>query len=61
MTKATKRTAKSMVAGAVIGSVVSATAIMTMKPKPSKVMRKKAAKALDAMGNVMQNIADYTK
>jgi len=61
MTKATKRTAKGLLAGVMVGSAVSAVTIISMKPKPGKMLRKKASKALDAMGNVMQNIADYTK
>ncbi len=61
MTKATKRTAKGLLAGVVVGTAVSAATIISMKPKPSKMLRKKAAKALDTMGSVMMNIADYTK
>ena len=61
MTKATKRTAKGVIAGVVVGSAVSAVTLWSMKPKASKMIRKKAAKALDSMGTVMQNIADYTK
>ncbi len=61
MTKATMRTAKGMIAGIMVGSAVSAIAVYSMKPKAGKMLRKKAAKALDSMGNVMQNIAEYTK
>ena len=61
MTKATKRTAKGIMAGVAVGTAVSAIAMVSMKPKPSKMLRKKAAKALDTVGNVMQSLADYTK
>ena len=61
MTKATKRTAKGVLAGIAVGSAVSAVTIWSMKPKAGKMMRKKASRALDTMGTVMQNIAEYTK
>ena len=61
MTKASKRTTKSLVAGMIAGTAVSAVAMISMKPKPSKMIRKKAAQALDTVGNVMQNLADLTK
>jgi len=61
MTKATKRTAKGLIAGVMVGSAVSAVTIISMKPKPGKAIRKKASRALDAMGTVMQNMADYTR
>ena len=61
MTKATKRTAKGVIAGVVVGSAVSAVTIYSARPKTAKMMRKKAAKALDTVGNVMQSLADYTK
>ena len=53
MTKATKRTAKGVMAGVVVGSAVSAVTLWSMKPKTGKMIRKKAAKALDTMGTVM--------
>ncbi len=61
MTKSAKRNAKGIIAGMMVGSAVSVITIASMKPKPAKTLRKKAAKALDAVGCVMQNIADYTK
>lgn len=61
MSKSSRRTVKGIAAGMIVGSMVSAVTIASMKPKPGKMIRKKAAKALDAMGNVMQNIAEYTK
>ncbi len=61
MTKATKRTAKGVAAGIIVGSAVSAVTVWSMRPKTGKMIRKKTAKALDTMGTVMQNIADYTK
>ena len=61
MTKATKKTAKGVIAGVMVGSAVSAVTLYSMKPKAGKMLRKKAAKALDSVSSVMQNIADYTK
>ena len=60
MTKASKKTAKGVLAGVVVGSAVSAIAVWSMKPKTGKMIRKKTAKALDTVGAVMQNLADYT-
>ena len=61
MTKATKRTAKGVIAGLMVGSAVSAVTILSSRPKAGKAIRKKTAKALDTVGNVMLNLADFTK
>ncbi|MBQ7669508.1 MAG: hypothetical protein IJS45_02160 [Clostridia bacterium] len=61
MTKTAVRKAKGIMAGIVAGSAVSLITFYSSKPKPAKTFRKKAAKALDAVGTVMQNIADITK
>ena len=61
MKKSAARTAKGIMAGVAVGTAVSMVSIMTMKPKPAKAFRKKAAKALDTVGEIMMNLADYTK
>ncbi|MBQ7714763.1 MAG: hypothetical protein IJT70_02715 [Clostridia bacterium] len=61
MTKSSMRTAKGVIAGLMVGSALSAITVYSIKPKTGKKLRKKAAKALDSMGCVMQNLADYTK
>ena len=61
MTKATKRTAKGVVAGVMVGAAVSAVSMYSMRPKAGRKLRRKAAKALDSVGTVMQNLAEYTK
>lgn len=61
-TNSTMKVAKGIAAGIVIGSAVCAVAMGTgmMKPK-KKSIRHKTANALDTVGTIMQNIADYTR
>ena len=61
MKKSVMRTAKGIMAGVAVGTAVSMVSIISMKPKPAKTFRKKAAKALDTVGEVMMNLADLTK
>ena len=61
MSKTTARKAKGIMAGIIAGSAASLITFYSAKPKPAKTFRKKAAKALDTIGTVMQNIADITK
>lgn len=61
MKKAAMRTAKSLAAGIAAGTAVSVITMLSMKPKPVKVFRKKASQALDAVGAVMMSLADYAK
>ena len=61
MTKATKRTAKGVIAGIMVGGAVSAVTIISSRPRTGKTLRKKAAQALDTVGTVMLNLADAAK
>lgn len=51
---------KGMIAGIVIGSAVGMAVKTMTQPKKSK-FAKKAGRALDTVGTVMQNIADMVK
>lgn len=54
--------AKFIVAGMVIGSAVGTAVTIVMKNKhPQSMMRTKTAAALDAVGSIMQNVADFTR
>ncbi len=61
MKKSVMRTAKGVMAGVAVGTMVSVVSIAAMKPKPAKTFRKKAVKALDTVGGVMMDLADWTK
>ena len=61
MKKTASRTVKGVMAGIAVGTMVSMVSIVSMKPKPAKTFRKKAAKALDAVGEAMMGLADWTK
>lgn len=60
MTKEASRIAKGIFTGMVIGTAVSVIAAGTMKPK-KKSIKRKTANALDTVGSIMQNIADYAR
>ncbi len=54
--------AKFIVAGMVIGSAVGTAVTVMMKQRhPQSMMRAKTAAALDAVGTIMQNVADFTR
>lgn len=54
--------AKFIVAGMVIGSAVGTAVTVMMKSRqPHSMIRTKAAAALDAVGTIMQNVADFTR
>ncbi len=54
--------AKYIVAGMVVGSAVGTAVTVMMKNRhPQSMMRTKAAAALDAVGTIMQNVADFTR
>ena len=58
----TMDTAKYIVAGMVIGSAVGTAVTVAMKSRhPHSAVRTKAAAALDAVGTIMQNVADFTR
>ena len=61
MTNGMMKTVKGMITGIVVGSAVSVAAVCAIKPKPKHTIRKKTANALDTMGNIMQNLADFTR
>ncbi len=60
MTREISRISKGILTGVVIGTAVSALAISSMKPKKKNIKRK-TADALDTVGSIMQNIAEYTR
>lgn len=58
----TMKTAKNIACGIVIGSAVCAVAMGAGMMKPKKnTIKHKTANALDTVGNIMQNIADFTR
>jgi len=60
MTRETSRIAKGIFAGVVIGTAVSAVALSSMKPKKN-TLKRKTVNALDTVGSIMQNIAEYSR
>lgn len=60
MTKASK-IISSIACGVVIGGTVSAVALNSMKKPKKSSLRKTTANALETVGTIMQNIADYAR
>ncbi len=60
MTGEKKGIVKGVLTGVIIGTAVGMVAIGSMKPK-KKTIKYKTANALDTVGTIMQNIADYTR
>lgn len=60
MMKENKGIAKGVLAGVIVGTAVSVVAISSMKPR-KKNIKMRTANALDTVGSIMQNIADYTR
>ncbi len=60
MTRENSRIAKGILTGVLIGTAVGAVALSSMKPK-KKSLKRKTVNALDTVGAIMQNIADYSR
>ena len=60
MTREASKITKGILAGVVIGTAVSAVALSSMKPKKT-TLKRKTVNALDTVGSIMQNIAEYSR
>ncbi len=52
---------KGVMAGMAVGAVVGMTTVGMIKSKPKNNFKKKAQKSLEAIGSVIQSVADITR
>ena len=60
MSRNSMNVVKGVASGIIVGGVAGIALASAMRPKKSKI-KKAAARTLDTVGSIMQNVADYTR